>query len=640
MTLFSSAAVSSVDVEINRPAPTTIRPQASRPPAFAAADEANDLREKHGPPSDDELWNHVDNNVEDDSVEVVSPDANKPAPLFSAVAALRPPPAETPSEASLRASPHYPEVVEKLRKVFHLKSFRKNQLAAIMSTLDGRDAIVLMPTGGGKSLCFQLPAVCRGGKTSGVTVVVTPLRALMADQVERLRGLNIDVMMLASMDSQDGNTMHQLRSAPRKPSLAYVTPEKLYCSDHMKAMLKDLHARQQLARFVIDEAHLINTWGRDFRSAGYAALNNLRIDYPGVPIVALTATATSEALQDIVTALGLSDYVLLSQSFNRPNLRYKVIPKKREIESSIIQFVKEKHPNETGIIYCISRNKTEEVAMRLKAQHLNARHFHAGLADADRKRIQQLWQNGDCKIIVATIAFGMGVDKADVRFVIHYDVPESVDAYCQETGRAGRDGEVADCILYYSYYDVQKRILQINKDTEIDEFQKDRKRQAVHTISQFCMNEIDCRRMLMLNHFTERFDPASCNGTCDNCASTDEVTELDLTTSAIQFVKMIQELDIRRMKITGALSIHAFRGTSKQEMMRRNFDTLDHFGKGSDISNDLAKRLFDNLVAREVLSTELEEALVPNRAPVSYVYVLTICLTPSMLPLTEREPCS
>jgi DEAD/DEAH box helicase len=269
LTLFSSGAFSSADVEINHSAPTTIHPQASRLPAFAAADESNNLRKTHGPASDDELWNHVDDNIDDDRVEIVSPDANQPTPLFSAVAALRPPPAETPSEASLRASPHYPEVVEKLRNVFHLKAFRKNQLAAIMSTLDGRDAIVLMPTGGGKSLCFQLPAVCKGGKTSGVTVVVSPLRALMADQVERLRDLNINVMMLASMDSQDGNTMHELRSAP---SLAYVTPEKLYCNGNMKATLKGLHARQQLARFVIDEAHLINTWGRDFRSAGVRRL--------------------------------------------------------------------------------------------------------------------------------------------------------------------------------------------------------------------------------------------------------------------------------------------------------------------------------------------------------------------------------
>ena len=250
-------------------------PQSPYLPAseFYAASELNDLQ--HVPQtlsSDDDLWNRVDGNMEDDSVEFVSPDANKPAPSFSAVAALRPPPAEAPSEASLKASPHYPEVVEKLRNVFHLKAFRKNQLAAIMTTLDGRDAIVLMPTGGGKSLCYQLPAVCKGGKTSGVSFVVTPLRALMADQVERLRADRIDVMMLASMDSQDGNSMHELRTAPNKPSLVYITPEKLCSGDAMKGILKDLHARGQLARFIIDEAHLINTWGRDFRSEGVRCL--------------------------------------------------------------------------------------------------------------------------------------------------------------------------------------------------------------------------------------------------------------------------------------------------------------------------------------------------------------------------------
>ncbi|KAI9508471.1 hypothetical protein F5148DRAFT_1195917 [Russula earlei] len=618
----SRAAFSSGDKQISDPPFTTSGSRSSRIPAFAAADEHNDwLEAQHGPASDDELWNHVDGNIEDDSVEVVLPDANLPTPMFSAVANLRPPPAETPSEASLKASPHYPEVVEKLRNVFRLKAFRKNQLAAIMCTLDGCDTIVLMPTGGGKSLCYQLPAVCRGGKTSGVTVVVSPLRALMADQVERLRSLSIDVMMLASLD-QDGNTMHELRSASKMPSLVYATPEKLYCNENMKATLKGLHARHQLARFVIDEAHLINTWGRDFRSSGYGALFNIRKEYPGIPIVALTATATSEALQDIVTALGLCDYVLLSQSFNRPNLRYNIIPKppKKGIEPGIVQFIKEKYPDETGIIYCKARVKTEEVAMVLRAHNLTAKHFHAGLADGDRKRIQQQWQNGECKIIVATIAFGMGVDKADVRFVIHYDVPDSVDAYCQETGRAGRDGKVAECLLYYNYHDIQQKIRQINQDKDIDDVQKERKKQAVHTLNQFCLNEVDCRRMLLLNHFTEKFDPVMCNATCDNCASTVEVSETDLTTEATYFVKLIQEVQHKCLKITGPLSIHAFRGTSKQDMVRRTFDTLDHFARGSEVSTDTAKRLFDHLVAREILMTKLE-AQRANRAPISYVHL-------------------
>ena len=272
-TMSSRSAFSSGDMEGNISAPVTSDSRSSHHhhhhPSFAAADEVDNRGEaRHGPASDDELWNYVDGNIQDDSIAAVSPDADQPTPLFSAVATLRPPPAETPSEAKFKASRHYPEVVEKLRNVFRLKSFRKNQLAAIVSTLEGRDAIVLMPTGGGKSLCYQLPAVCRGGKTSGVTVVISPLKALMADQVERLHSLKIDVMMLVSQDSQDGNTMHQLRTTPKKPSLLYVTPEKLGCSDNMKAILKGLYARQQLARFVIDEAHLINTWGRDFRAEG------------------------------------------------------------------------------------------------------------------------------------------------------------------------------------------------------------------------------------------------------------------------------------------------------------------------------------------------------------------------------------
>ena len=380
-------------------------------------------------------------------------------------------------------------------------------------------------------------------------------------------------------------------------------------------------------------------------------------------------------MQDIVTTLSLSDYVLLSQSFNRPNLRYKVLPKKRDVENNIIDFIQENYPNETGIIYCIARAKTEEVAFRLKAQGLSVRHFHAKVAPDDKARIQQQWQNGECKIIVATVAFGMGVDKANgkhifsrsysadspsVRFVIHLDLPSSIDAYVKTpkhenpdqeklTGTAKRQVAPAETgrslIAYcvnnpskqltqilelivsftdYTYVDTQRRMLQINKDKDISEEQKSRKRQALLTVNAFCLNEIDCRRMLILNHFTEAFDPALCNGTCDNCASTGEVEELDLTSPAILYVELIQELQRGGMKITGPLSIHAFRGTSAADMTRRGFNNQNNYGKGSNISADLAKRLFDHLVARQILSTELEESQVPNRAPISYVYVLFV----------------
>jgi len=227
-----------------------------------------------------------------------------------------------------------------------------------------------------------------------------------------------------------------------------------------------------------------------------------------------------------------------------------------------------------------------------------------------------------------------------------------VNRYCQETGRAGRDGKIADCILCktatikvigahaylfspdYSYYDIQRRISHIKKDPEIDDFQKDRKIQALHIVNQFCLNDIDCRRTLMLNHFTEKFDPATCEGTCDNCASTDDVTDVDLTTHAILYVNMFKELQNKRMKITGPQSTNAFRGTQKQEMARKSFDNLENFAKGSNLSIDLVKRLLDHLIIHKILTIDVEDTSDPNRPPISYVYVLTIFIMLVMLRLT------
>ncbi|KAI0262937.1 P-loop containing nucleoside triphosphate hydrolase protein [Gloeopeniophorella convolvens] len=599
---------------VSVPPPPVPQPPPRRP--FAAADEYD---RRQGVQSGITSDSRANNATEDNSIEILPPDIDGSTSIFPSVARLRPRPVPIQPDNKLKASPHYPEVIRKLRDVFHLEHFRKNQLAAIISTLEGRDALVLMPTGGGKSLCYQLPAVCTGGKTTGVTVVISPLLALMEDQVECLRADNID-----AMDFQEDGSFHAFRTAAKKPDLLYITPEKLSESDSIKNLFKGLHSRQQIARFVIDEAHLISTWGRGFRSHGYDAIRNLREEYPGIPIMALTATATSRVLQDIVGSLRLKDYVLLSQSFNRPNLRYTVVPKGKNNDISIVQFIQEKYPHDTGIIYCLSRDSTEFVARRLMQQGFKAKHYHAGMDKDDRKHIQKEWQRGEIKIMIATIAFGMGVNKADVRYVIHYDLPGSIDAYCQETGRAGRDGKHADCILYFNGGDVARRISMFKKDLELNEEERERSIQGVRDVGSFCLNDIDCRRVMILQHFEEPFSSASCHGTCDNCASVEPISELDLTASAIKFVNLVKELEDRTLKITSVQCIHAFRGTQPTDMERRGFHVLNGFATGKDISADLAKRMVDHLLDRQILINELEESQVQGRAPISYIYVRSV----------------
>ena len=320
------------------------------------------------------------------------------------------------------AAPFYAEAVRVLKEVFRFHSFRKNQLEAINATLAGRDVFVLMPTGGGKSLCFQVPAVCHGGKTRGTSVVISPLIALMLDQVKTLEKKGIDVVLWSSEKTQDDvQSIKERLLAKRKPAMVYVTPEKLKDSYALKSVLARLYREGQLARFVIDEAHCISSWGRDFRDAvsincpllntsrsvhftQYMALDGLREDYPDVPIMALTATAKTNVIDDIVLRLRMRNPVMLKESFNRPNLHYDVRPKPRNVLDEIAAFIKSKYPKECGIIYALSRNSCEEIAKELREKHgLSAKHYHAKMSSQDKTATQAAWKSGQCDIIVATV---------------------------------------------------------------------------------------------------------------------------------------------------------------------------------------------------------------------------------------------
>ncbi|QRW27335.1 ATP-dependent DNA helicase RecQ [Rhizoctonia solani] len=514
------------------------------------------------------------------------------------------------------------EIMAKLKSVFGLESFRTNQAPAVDATMSGQDVFVLMPTGGGKSLCYQLPAVCTTGRTRGVTFVVSPLKSLMIDQVRQLRSKGVDVIMFSSDQSAKAAREARNRLVARgpKPSLAYVTPEKLERSGDMRSILDKLMRSGELARFVIDEAHCVSTWGRDFREA-YQGLGFLRQSYPGIPIMALTATANAKVRRDVMNKLGIADCVELVQSFNRPNLHYEVRKKGKGVVADIANYIRAHYHEKSGVIYCLSRAKCEDVANELREKHgISARHYHAAMTVSDKTETQAAWISGECNVIVATIAFGMGIDKPDVRFVIHHQIPMSLSGYYQETGRAGRDGKPAQCVLYYCYADknsMERMIEQGGKDGKPLSFEEQqRQKDDIRQVIQYCQNTMDCRRSQVLAYFSEQFDPRHCLKTCDNCVNSEGMRNEDMTEVAQMALEFVESVASSRP--TMIQTIDAFKGSKAKTFRDKGWDRSPMFGKGTDLSRETAERLFQHLVAADALREELYQ----NRAGYSNSYLV------------------
>ncbi|MDB6068793.1 MAG: ATP-dependent helicase RecQ [Pedosphaera sp.] len=396
-----------------------------------------------------------------------------------------------------------PSLTPILKQYFGFTSFRPLQEEIIRDTLAGKDVFALLPTGGGKSLCFQLPALAR----PGLTVVVSPLIALMKDQVDALQASGVAATFLnSSLTSEESRArLRGLHNGEYR--LLYAAPERLMLS----GFLNDLQ-RWKINMIAVDEAHCISEWGHDFRPE-YRQMAELREHFPGVPMMALTATATERVRGDIVKHLRLREPACYVASFNRPNLTYRVVAKAGAYEQTL-DFIK-RRPRESGIVYCQSRKSAESVAERLNADGVKARPYHAGLAAEERSKHQELFLRDEVRVVCATIAFGMGINKPNVRFIIHYDLPKNIEGYYQETGRAGRDGLPGECMLLFSAGDVVKQNQFIDEKSDPNEQQI--ARQQLHQMVHYAECSI-CRRRELLRYFGEEFGEESC-GACDNCLS-------------------------------------------------------------------------------------------------------------------------
>jgi bloom syndrome protein len=396
--------------------------------------------------------------------------------------------------------------------------------------------------------------------------------------------------------------------------LLYVTPEMLSKSQMVNAVMDDVHRRNKLARIVIDEAHCVSQWGHDFRP-DYKELGTVRKRFRGVPVMALTATATENVKVDVMHNLGMDGCQVFTQSFNRPNLAYEVRPKTKGVLDSIAETINTSYPGQSGIIYCLSRKSCEAIAKKLSADFgISAAHYHAGMEADQRAHAQKQWQRGECKVIVATIAFGMGIDKPDVRFVIHHTIPKSLEGYYQETGRAGRDGKKSGCYLYYGYGDTAQLKHMINEG-DGSEQQKERQRQMLRNVVQFCENRSDCRRVQVLAYFNESFSADECNNGCDNCNSNSVFETLDFTDHAKRAVNLVRR--IARDEVTLLHCVDVYRGAKSTKITNKQHDKLSEYGKGSELQRGDVERLFQRLISEGAL----EEYQEKNRAGFVSQYV-------------------
>ncbi len=475
---------------------------------------------------------------------------------------------------------------ELLRTVFGFSDFLTQQEDIIAHVADGGDAVVLMPTGGGKSLCYQIPAMLR----DGTGVVVSPLIALMQDQVDALRQNGVRAAAINSTLSPDESRRIEESVRANRLDLLYLAPERLL-QQRTLAMLDEA----TVALFAIDEAHCVSQWGHDFRPE-YLQLAELASRFPHAPRMALTATADAPTRRDIRTRLALEDARLFSSGFDRPNIRYRVAPKNNP-RQQLLTYLEREHRGDAGIVYCLSRKSVDAIAEWLCANGYTALPYHAGMSDADRRLNQARFIGEEGVIIVATIAFGMGIDKPNVRFVAHMDLPKSIEAYYQETGRAGRDGLPAEAWMVYGLQDVI-RLRQMLEGSETDEQQKRVERSKLEAMLGYC-EVTSCRRQVLLAHFDDDL-PTPC-GNCDACLA--PVESWDATEAARKAMSCVYRTG-QRFGVNYLIDV--LLGKSNERMRRFRHDAVSTFGIGTELDARQWRSVFRQLVARGFLGVDME----------------------------------
>ncbi len=477
-----------------------------------------------------------------------------------------------------------------LKKIFGFDHFKGSQEAIILNLLEGKDAFVIMPTGGGKSLCYQLPALMK----DGVAIIISPLIALMKNQVDAIRNFGAELGIAHFLNSSlSKSEIKHVKSelTSGKTKLLYVAPESLTKEENI-----EFFREIKISFFAIDEAHCISEWGHDFRPEYRRIRPIIQAIGHDVPVIALTATATPKVQQDILKNLNMSEATVFKASFNRPNLYYEVRTKNNDVVKDIIKYIKN-HPGKSGIIYCLSRKKVEEIAESLVVNGIRALPYHAGLDSITRVTNQDKFLMEEVEVIVATIAFGMGIDKPDVRFVIHHDVPKSLEGYYQETGRSGRDDGEGNCIAYFSLDDIDK-LDKFNKDKHVSE--QEISRQLLDEVVSYSESTV-CRRKQLLHYFGEVYEEDNCHS-CDNCLH--PKTKFDAKDDVIAMLETIQ--DVKQLFKSKHL-IHILTGKATSQIKQYKHNKLKNFGKGDD-KNDrfwngvIRQMLIEGLILKDIES--------------------------------------